>query len=34
MTEPESDAWPTGIRAITLFVEDMAAAKESRSTAA
>jgi catechol 2,3-dioxygenase-like lactoylglutathione lyase family enzyme len=28
MTEAESGAWPTGISAITLFVEDVAAAKE------
>ena len=28
MTEAESGAWATGISAITLFVEDVAAAKE------
>ena len=33
MTEAESGAWPTGISAITLFVEDVAAAKEFYSAA-
>ena len=28
MTEPTTSAWPTGISAITLFVEDVAAAKQ------
>ena len=28
MTNREPDAWPTGIGAITLFVEDVRAAKE------